>query len=118
MGQCDDPLSRHRTRDVGGDAPVHAAATVPDPTLDPYDGGAIAAVRTWHDEDPPRGIEVKPVWVRTVLDRTDWLEDLRRLASTRRLQLRVAGEFPPEQAAEAHRLMAAGGLRGRAMIVF
>ena len=44
MGQCDDPLSRHRTRDVGGDAPVHAAATVPDPTLDPYDGGAIAAI--------------------------------------------------------------------------
>jgi hypothetical protein len=30
----------------------------------------------------------------------------------------VAGEYAPEQAAEAQRLMAAGGLRGRAVIVF
>jgi NADPH2:quinone reductase len=82
------------------------------------DGGAIAAVRTWHDEDPPRGIEVKPVWVRTVLERTDWLAHLRDLASGGQLQLRVADEFGPEQAGEAHRLMEAGGLRGRAIIVF
>jgi NADPH:quinone reductase len=82
------------------------------------DGGAIAAVRTWHDDDPPRGIEVKPVWVRTVLERTDWLEHLRDLASAGRLQLRVADELAPEQAGEAHRRMEAGGLRGRAVIVF
>jgi NADPH:quinone reductase len=30
----------------------------------------------------------------------------------------VAGTYPPEQAAEAHRLMDAGGLRGRAVITF
>jgi hypothetical protein len=30
----------------------------------------------------------------------------------------VAKEFPPEQAADAERLMDAGGLRGRAVIVF
>jgi len=40
------------------------------------------------------------------------------LASAGRLQLRVAGTYPPEQAAEAHRVMHAGGLRGRAVIVF
>ena len=34
------------------------------------------------------------------------------------LALRVAATFPPERAAEAHRLMEAGGLRGRAVIVF
>jgi NADPH:quinone reductase-like Zn-dependent oxidoreductase len=82
------------------------------------DGGAIAAVRGWHDDDPPRGIEVKPVWVRTVLERTDWLAHLRDLASAGRLQLRVAAEFPPQQVAAAHRLMEAGGLRGRAVIAF
>jgi NADPH:quinone reductase len=82
------------------------------------DGGAIAVVRGWQAEDPPRGIEVKQVWVRTVLTRTDWLNELRALASDRRIALRVAAEFPPEQAAEAHRLMAAGGLRGRALITF
>ena len=40
---------------------------------------------------------------REVLERTDWLEELRQLASDGRLKLRVAGEFPPEQAAEAQR---------------
>jgi NADPH:quinone reductase-like Zn-dependent oxidoreductase len=58
------------------------------------------------------------VFVSTVLERTDWLEELRALASEGKLQLRVAREFPPEQAAEAERLMDAGGLRGRAVIVF
>jgi NADPH:quinone reductase len=82
------------------------------------DGGAIAVVRGWQGSDPPRGIEVKQVWVRTVLTRTDWLGELRGLASDGRIALRVATEFPPEQAAEAQRLMAAGGLRGRALIVF
>ena len=53
-----------------------------------------------------------------VLERTDWLEDLRELASAGRLELRVAREYPPEQAAEAQRAMEAGGLRGRAVIVF
>jgi len=82
------------------------------------DGGAMAVVRGWDDSVPERGIEIRQVRVATVLERTDWLQELRELASQRRLALRVAGEFPPEQAAEAHRLMAAGGLRGRAVIVF
>ncbi len=66
----------------------------------------------------PRGIEVKQVWVRTVLERTKWLRELRAFASDGRIALRVAAEFAAEQAAEAHRLMDAGGLRGRALIVF
>jgi NADPH:quinone reductase len=82
------------------------------------DGGAIAAVRSWNDGEPERGIEIRQVWVRTVLERTDWLEQLRELASQGTLQLRVAATYPPEDAAEAHRLMEAGGLRGRAVIVF
>jgi len=82
------------------------------------DGGAIAVVRGWDDSETDRGIEVRPIMVREVLDRTDWLKELRRLASGGQLQLRVAGEFPPERAADAHRAMEAGGLRGRALIVF
>ena len=80
--------------------------------------GAIAVVRGWGDSEPERGIEVKPVLVRTALDRTDWLTELSELAGRVALALRVAGEYPPEQAAEAHRVMDAGGLRGRAVIVF
>jgi len=82
------------------------------------DGGAMAVVRGWDDSPGERGIDVRPVWVRTVLERTDWLEHLREAAGAGRLQLRVAGEYPPERAAEAHAAMEAGGLRGRAVIVF
>jgi NADPH2:quinone reductase len=82
------------------------------------DSGVMVVVRGWKPEQTERGIDVKQVFVGTVLDRSDWLEGLRQLASDGRLQLRVAGEYPPEQAAEAQRIMEAGGLRGRALIVF
>jgi NADPH:quinone reductase len=83
------------------------------------DGGEIVVVRGWDgDEVEDRGIRVHPVMVATALERTEWLEELRRLASEGRLKLRVAHEFPPEQAGEAQRMMDAGGLRGRAVIVF
>ena len=83
------------------------------------DGGGVVFVRGWDgNEVEDRGIRVHPVIVGRVLERTDWLDELRVLASDGRIKLRVAREFPPEQAAEAHRLMDAGGLRGRAVIVF
>jgi len=82
------------------------------------DGGGLAVVRGWDGSEPPRGITVVPVMVREVLERTDWLEQLRALASAGRLRLRVAGTYPPEEVAEAQRVMDAGGLRGRAVIVF
>ena len=82
------------------------------------DGGAIAVVRGWDDRPTERGIEVRPVAVRTVLERTDWLDLLRERAGDGRLQLRVAAEYPPERAADAHRAMEAGGIRGRGGIVF
>jgi NADPH2:quinone reductase len=83
------------------------------------DGGTLVVVRGWQPEEaPPRGIEVQPVRVASALHRTDWLMELRQLASEGRLALRVAGEYPPEQAAEAQRVTDAGGIRGRALIVF
>lgn len=83
------------------------------------DGGQIVFVRGWDGNDvEERGIRVHPVMVFFVLERTEWLEELRALASAGKLKLRVAGTYPPEQAAEAERLMEAGGLRGRAVIVF
>ena len=81
------------------------------------DGGGMVAVRGWQ-ADTERGIVVHAVRVAKVLERTEWLEELRRLASDGRLQLRVAREYPPEEAGEAQRVMDAGGLRGRAVIVF
>lgn len=82
------------------------------------DGGTMVVVRGWKPDQTERGIVVHQVMVANVLERTDWLEQLRELASEGRLQLRVAGEYPPEKAADAQRAMEAGGLRGRAVIVF
>lgn len=82
------------------------------------DGATMIVVRGWSPDATPRGVVVKGVGVSRVLDRTDWLEELRRLATAGRLELRVAGQYPPERAADAHRAMEAGGLRGRAVIVF
>ncbi|MGM1065439.1 quinone oxidoreductase family protein [Saccharothrix sp. Mg75] len=82
------------------------------------DGGGVVVVRGWRPASTERGITVHRVVVGEALERTDWLEELRELASAGVLRLRVAGEYPPERAAEAHRVMDAGGLRGRVVIRF
>jgi NADPH2:quinone reductase len=82
------------------------------------DGGQVAVVRGWDSSDSGRGIMIREVWVRDVLERTEWLEDLRGFASDGRVALRVAGRYPPERAADAQRSMDAGGLRGRNLIIF
>jgi len=82
------------------------------------DGGAYVPVRGWDGSPSERDIRIRPVMVMEALTRTDWLNELRDLASSGAITLRVAGEYPPERAADAHRAMEAGGLRGRGVIVF
>jgi NADPH2:quinone reductase len=82
------------------------------------DGAPMAVVRGWDPDTTERGIDVRQVWVRTVLERTDWLNELRTLAAKGLLQLRVKQELPADQAAEAHRITDAGGLRGRIVLTF
>ena len=90
------------------------------------DGGGLLVVRGWDADNTiaplheveERGIRVHPHVISEVLQRTDLLDALRGLASAGRLLLRVARELPPEEAAEAHRLVEAGSLSGRAVIVF
>jgi NADPH2:quinone reductase len=81
-------------------------------------GGALAFVRGWDGDDVEEGVEIRRVWVGDVLERTDWLRELSDLATREVLSLRVAATFPPEGCPDAHRQMEAGGLRGRAVIVF
>jgi NADPH:quinone reductase-like Zn-dependent oxidoreductase len=81
------------------------------------DGGGYAAVRGFRGETE-RGIVPHAVWVAERLEDTDALLHLRELAGAGRLPLTVAGTLPPEDAAEAHRRMEAGGVRGRLLIVF
>ena len=82
------------------------------------EGGGLAVVRGWDGEDVEQGVRIHRVWVGDVVERTDWLEELRDLAGSGALQLRVVSTHPPERAADAHREMEAGGLRGRAVVVF
>ena len=82
-------------------------------------GGVMVPVRGWEDEsDTERGIQVRPVMVADALERTDWLERLRDLATRGILRPRVAGEYPVERVADAQRALAAGGLRGRLVLTF
>jgi NADPH2:quinone reductase len=82
------------------------------------DGGSMVVVRGWKPDETERGIVVRQVMVAEALKRTEWLEDLRQLASEGRIPLRVVGEYPPDRVAEAQQVMDAGGLRGRVVIVF
>ena len=102
----------------GGDGLLDTALLNRDAFPAIRDGGVLVPLRGWSHGDSERGIEIRPVLVWEHVDRTDWLRELRRLASQGRLPLRVAGTYPPERAADAHRAMDAGGLRGRAIIVF
>jgi len=82
------------------------------------DGGALVVVRGWNDGEPERGIQIHTMGVSKSLDRTDWLEELRELATAKKIQLRVAVTGPLEHVGEAHEAIEAGGLRGRHVIVF
>ncbi len=81
------------------------------------DGGRIATVRGWADP-VERGITVHPVWVRDYAREQAKLDQLRLQVEEGSVTLRVAREFPAEQAGEAHRILEAGGTRGRLIITF
>jgi NADPH:quinone reductase-like Zn-dependent oxidoreductase len=81
------------------------------------DGGAMAVVRGWEGESE-RGITIHQVRVSDYSENGKALEGLGQQVAQGKLTLRVSETFPPERAAEAHAKMAAGGIRGRLVIVF
>jgi NADPH:quinone reductase-like Zn-dependent oxidoreductase len=85
-------------------------------------GGRLATVREpapgLAEQAARRDVTLVPVFVHAYDGRPDKLDRLRRLAERGELTLRVATEVPPEQAADAHRTLAAGGTRGRIVIAF
>jgi NADPH:quinone reductase len=82
------------------------------------DEGIYIPVRGWGDKPAERGIEIKPMRVSDVLERTEWLELLRDLVAAAKIKLRVVREYAPEQTADAQRALVAGGHRGRPVIRF
>jgi NADPH2:quinone reductase len=81
------------------------------------DGGGFAAVRGLR-ANAPRGITIHAVWVRDYAKAWTALDRLRRQVEEGAISLRVARTFAPEEAGEAHRLLEAGGTRGRLVIEF
>jgi NADPH:quinone reductase-like Zn-dependent oxidoreductase len=81
------------------------------------DGGRIATVRGFKGATE-RGISFHPVTVRSYAREHAKLDCLRQLAETGQVTLRVARVLPAERAAEAHRLLEAGGTRGRLVLEF
>lgn len=81
------------------------------------DGGAITSARQ-HVGPSERSITWHKVFVNEHTTRTDVLNILRDLAEADTLTLRVADTLPAEQAAEAHRRLEAGGVRGRLVLTW
>jgi NADPH2:quinone reductase len=81
------------------------------------DGGQIATVRGYRGE-PQRGITVHPLMVHLYAREHAKLDRLRQQVDAGQLTLRVARTFPADQAAQAHRLLEAGGTRGRIILNF
>ncbi|KAA0082818.1 NADP-dependent oxidoreductase [Mycolicibacterium sp. P9-64] len=87
------------------------------------DDGQIAAVRMWElagltGLGEERGIKVRDVFVPEYTHRNDKLDELGRLTEQGKLTLRVARTYPAACAAEAHRALEAGGIRGRLVLTF
>ncbi len=81
------------------------------------DGGGFAVVRVYQGEGG-RDITIHHVMVSDYRHEQAKLDRLRQQAEDGAITLRVAGTFPAEQAAEAHRVLEAGGTRGRCVITF
>jgi NADPH2:quinone reductase len=81
------------------------------------DGGAVATVRGYRG-DGQRGLRVFPTRVYQVAEDRAALDRLRQQVEDGVLTLRVARTFRAEQAAEAHRTLERGGVRGRLVLTF
>jgi NADPH2:quinone reductase len=79
------------------------------------DGGGLATVRP-STAAPERGIAMHMIWVSDYAEEQEALDRLCRLAESGALSMRVAQTFRPEDAGEAHRLLEAGGVRGRLVL--
>ncbi|SCD80623.1 NADPH:quinone reductase [Streptomyces sp. BpilaLS-43] len=81
------------------------------------DGGRIATLRRF-EEEGERDVTFHPVVVSEHAREADKLERLRRQAEVGLLTLRVAEVLPAREAAEAHRRLEEGGVRGRLVLTF
>jgi NADPH:quinone reductase-like Zn-dependent oxidoreductase len=81
------------------------------------DGGGLATLKGWNGP-AERNISIHRIASFDAATDTGLFDHLRQLAEDGTLTLRVAEIMPATQAGEAHRRLAAGGLRGRLVLDF
>ncbi|MEV5329655.1 NADP-dependent oxidoreductase [Nonomuraea sp. NPDC052634] len=81
------------------------------------DGGTLVTVRGWQGDGTDR-VRVAPIFVRGYAEEAEKLDRLAELAGDGRLTLRVAGQPPAAEAADAHRSLEKHGVRGRFVLRF
>ena len=81
------------------------------------DGGVVITLRMYGGIGE-RNVRFVPIRSRMHSEERDKLDQLRRLVEKGKLAIRIAGVYPKEQAAEAHRRLEKGGLRGRLVLEF
>jgi NADPH:quinone reductase-like Zn-dependent oxidoreductase len=101
----------------GVDAVIDAALLGPAILPAVRDEGQLIAVRPFAGETE-RGIDIGLALVGDYATNQPALQELSRQAAAGELTLRVAGTYPADQAAQAHRRLEAGGVRGRLLITF
>lgn len=81
------------------------------------DGGVFVSFRRWKGR-PTRGVRYEAAWVYDDYHSPGKLDALRQAVEDGALTPRVARIMDADQAAEAHRLLEAGGFRGRIVLTF
>jgi NADPH2:quinone reductase len=102
----------------GVDAIIDAALLGPAVIGAVRDGGQFLAVRPYQGDEPGRGIAVHLILVGNHLHEGHRIAELADLVGKGVLTLRVAEVLPADHAPEAHRRLAAGGVRGRIVLTF
>jgi NADPH:quinone reductase-like Zn-dependent oxidoreductase len=110
-----DRIREHFPEGVDGlaDGSVQDAAVLPAVK----DGGVVTTVRGYRG-DGRRDLRVMPVLVRRYAEEQAALDRLREQVEQGQVTLRVAATLPAAEAAEAHRRLEAGGVRGRLVLTF
>ncbi len=120
-----DDVARALHFAAGGELDGIAAATAAGFSLTGVirDGGVLSTVSQLPDPATAaaaraRGVAIRPVGVHTGTGTRAKLDRLAGQVEEGSLTLRVARTLPAEQAPEAHRILEAGGLRGRIVLQF
>lgn len=110
--------SQVRLHETGGVAGVVDAASLGEAAAAAVrDGGTVVSLRGG-DGVHERGVVTRSMVVFEHAREQGKLDRLRHLAQEGRLTLRIAQVLPAEEAVQAHRLLEAGGLRGRVVLTF